>query len=82
MEAIQALQKAEAQAAWNLYVQETVRELYFCADPPCAVLVLECEDLSTAKAILAELPLVKQALIDFDYYTLAPFRQFEVLFSS
>src|SRR5262249_27692409 len=54
-----ALQKAETQKVWELYVANIVREIYFRSDRPGGVLVLECADAEEAKRHLGELPMAK-----------------------
>ncbi|MFC1791516.1 superoxide dismutase [Gemmatimonadota bacterium] len=73
--------KEEAAHAWDLYMKGTFREVYFRGDHPGAVLILECEDLREAEAVLASLPLVKANLIKFDLIPLKAFRPFELLFA-
>lgn len=73
------LQKEAAQA-WALYQSGILRELYFRDDRSEAVLVLECVDLKTAQETLATLPLVREGLICFDVFGLAPYPGWERLF--
>ena len=49
---------AEARQAWDLHQAGTIREVYFRADSPAAVLVLECADVVEAQTALASLPMV------------------------
>lgn len=72
--------RAEAQRAWELWQSGTVREIYFRADAPMAVLVLECPGVDEALAVLATLPLVREGLIDFDLVPLVPYPGFARLF--
>jgi muconolactone delta-isomerase len=72
--------KAEAQRAWDLYQNGTLRELYFRADRSEAVLVLECADINEAQQILASLPLVQAGLITFEVIPLIPYPGFARLF--
>ena len=73
--------KAEALRAWELYQSGVIRELYFRADKPCAVLVLECADIDEARGVLKTLPLVKEGLIEFEIIPLKAYPGFERLFS-
>jgi hypothetical protein len=70
----------EAKHAWRLYEQGIFRELYFRGDRPGAVIVMECSNVDEAKKIMADLPLVKEKLIEFDYIPLQPFAPFASLF--
>jgi muconolactone delta-isomerase len=73
--------KAEALRAWELYQSGVLRELYFRADWPGAVLVLECSDVPHAREVLATLPLVRERLIDFDVIPLVAYPGFARLFA-
>lgn len=73
--------QAEAARAWELHQAGVIRELYFRADRHTAVLVLECEDLQSAREILASLPLVAQGLITFELIPLMAYSGFERLFA-
>jgi len=73
--------KAEAAKAWELYQPGMVRELYFRADWPGAVLVLECTAVEEARGVLNSLPLVRERLVDFDIVPLVPYPGFARLFA-
>ena len=70
----------EAKRVWDLYQDGTIRELYFRADESASVLALECEDLDSAKAALASLPLVAAGLIEFEVLPLRAYPGFGRLF--
>jgi hypothetical protein len=72
--------QAEARGVWELYQSGVIRELYFRADRPEAVLVLECADVDAARQILASLPLVQAGLITFEVIPLIPYPGFARLF--
>jgi muconolactone delta-isomerase len=72
--------KAEAARAWELHQQGIIRELYFRADEPSAILILECPTVEEAQGVLSTLPLVKNKLIDFELIPLAPYPGFARLF--
>ena len=55
---------AEARVAWDLHQAGVIRELYFHADEPMAVLMLECADVAEAESALASLPMVAAGLIE------------------
>jgi muconolactone delta-isomerase len=74
--------REEAARAWALHQAGVIRELYFRADRPEAVLVLECTGVEEARAALASLPLVRAGLIDFELVPLAPYPGFVRLFGS
>ena len=73
--------KAEALRAWELHQAGVIRELYFRADRTEAILVLECEDVAAAEAVLATLPLVQAGLIAFELIPLRAFPGFARLFA-
>lgn len=64
---------AEARRVWALYLEGTLREIYFRADRSLAVLVLECADEAQARAALDSLPLVQAGLISFEVIPLVPY---------
>jgi muconolactone delta-isomerase len=71
---------AEARRAWEMHQAGVVRELYFRADEPTAVLVLECSDVAEAVAALASLPMVSAGLIEFEVLPLRAYPGFARLF--
>lgn len=75
-----ALLREEASRAWALHQEGAIRELYFRADRSEAVLVLEAADLAAAQAVLSELPLVRERLIDFELVPLSAYPGFARLF--
>jgi muconolactone delta-isomerase len=75
------LRPAEARRAWELYQQDVLREIYFRADRPNGVLVLEVPDLAAARDVIDSLPLVAAGLIDFDLVPLKPYPGFARLFA-
>jgi hypothetical protein len=71
---------AEARRAWQLHQADVIRELYFHAGRPTAVLVLECSALAEADAVLASLPMVSAGLIEFEVIPLRAYPGFARLF--
>ncbi len=80
-ERIQALQSSEVTMVWSMVREGFIREIYFDPARPCVVLILESESEEAARARLRDLPMVKDRQIDFDFYTLGPYRQLEHLFA-
>ena len=72
---------AEARRAWDLYQANVIREIYFRADRPNGVLMLEVPDLVAAREVIDSLPLVAAGLIDFDLVPLKPYPGFARLFA-
>ena len=81
-EAFEPYLKSEAARVWDLVQAEFIREVYFRQDRSDAVLVLECENITTAREILKSLPLVRVGLIEFDLIPLRPYPGFSRLFES
>ena len=75
-----ALAVDEAARVWALQCAGTIREIYFCAERPAAVVILECTDGDEARDILATLPMVEAGVLDFDILPLQPFDHYERLF--
>jgi muconolactone delta-isomerase len=73
---------AEARRAWELHQAGSIRQLFFRADEPAAVLLLECADAAEAQLILASLPLVRAGLIDFEVIPLTAYPGFARLLAS
>jgi hypothetical protein len=71
--------EAEARKAWELHQEGLIRELYFTEDH-CSVLILDAQDLSHAREIIEQLPLVQQKLIDFELHILNAYPGFQRLF--
>ena len=68
----------EAKVAYNMLLSDSLREIYFTENKN-AVLVLECENKSTAKQLLSRLPLVEKKIIDFEIMELQPYTGFSRL---
>ena len=56
----------EARHAWSLWKAGVIRECYLRTDRPGAALVLEMAGVEQAHAVLADLPLVRADLIEFE----------------
>ncbi len=80
VEQFQKYAEAEALMAWQLHQAGMIRELYFRADKEEAVLVLECDSVEEARAVLAALPFVKEQLITFELIPLRAYPGFARLF--
>lgn len=70
----------EAARVWALHCAGTIREIYFCAERPAAVAILECADSEEAREILATLPMVEAGVLEFDILPLQPFDHYQRLF--
>jgi muconolactone delta-isomerase len=80
-EKFQQYSRAEAFRAWELHQQGIIRELYFRADRSEAILVLECDNVESARQVLASLPLVENGLITFELIPLTAYPGFARLFA-
>jgi muconolactone delta-isomerase len=72
--------KAEARAAWELKMQDILRQIWFTPDHR-AVLMLECADEDNARRALSSLPLYQDGLIGFEIIPLLPYDGFARLFN-
>ena len=73
---LEGLLKDEAQHVFNLYLSDSLREIYFTENKN-AVLVLETEDKQAAIELLDALPLVKSGKIKFEVMELRPYTGYE-----
>jgi hypothetical protein len=64
----------EANHALGLYRDDIVHEIYSRSDGNGAVVVLECDDVTQAEGIRADLPLARAGLLSFDVYGVGPYR--------
>ncbi len=71
----------QARSVWERYESDQVREFYLRADHrPGVVLVLECDDVTEAERLVAELPVSEADLLDFEIIPLRPYVGFSELF--
>jgi hypothetical protein len=70
------LLKEEAYQVFNLYLSDTLREIYF-TENKTAVLILEAKNKKAAEKILNDLPLVKEKKIRFEIFELRPYTGYE-----
>ena len=73
--------QAEVRHTWESYKSGVVRDIYFRQDRPGVAIFLECSSVDEAKKVLADLPLVKAGLIDFEVIPLGAFVNWELLFA-
>jgi len=69
----------EARHAWSLSKAGVIRESYVRTDRPGAALVLEVTGIEDARVVLAELPLVRHGLIEFECLAVGAFMGFDAL---
>ena len=70
------LLKDEAQHVYNLYLSDSLREIYFTENKN-AILMMETEDKKAAIKLLDTLPLVKAGKIRFEVMELRPYTGYE-----
>lgn len=75
---LEDLLKDEALHVYNLYLSNSLREIYFTEDKN-AVLILETENMEIAIKLLDSLPLVKSGKIKFKIMELRPYTGYERL---
>ena len=73
--------QAEVRHTWEAYKSGVVRDIYFRQDRPGVAIFLECASLDEAKKVVADFPLVKAGLIDFEVIPLGAFANWELLFA-
>lgn len=74
--------RAEARQIWDLQQTGLIREAYYRADRPAAVLVLECASVDEAGALLDRLPFVREKLIAFEFIPIRAYPGFSRLFKT
>lgn len=70
------LLKVEALHIFQLYLSDSLREIYFTENKN-AILILETSDKESALTLLETLPLVKSGKIQFDIMELRPYTGYE-----
>lgn len=72
---------AEARHGWELYKNGIIRDIYFRQDRPGVVVIAEADSVEQAQEALAQFPLAKAGLIDWEIIPVGPFLNWEMLFS-
>jgi Ni,Fe-hydrogenase III component G len=70
------LLEQEAHHVFQLYLSDSLREIYFTEDNN-AVLILETKDKQSAKILLNTLPFVKSGKIRFEIMELKPYKGYQ-----
>ncbi|MBD2460268.1 hypothetical protein H6G89_04350 [Oscillatoria sp. FACHB-1407] len=73
--------KAEAEAVWQNYAADIVRSIHYIADMSGAVILCEADDLETMQAAVAQLPMAKANVLQFEILPLKPYTGLEALFA-
>ena len=82
MEMVELLTEPEARRVWDLYTAGVVRSVWYRADSPGAVLLLEAGDAEQARAAIASLPMVEAGLLQTELIPLAPYDGLQAIFRS
>lgn len=67
LETVQPYLKEEVSNVWRLWKAGIVRENYARADEPGVVIVFECDSVATAKRYVADFPLSRAGLLEWEY---------------
>jgi len=70
---VMKLVQEEVRVAVQLYLDGRIDQWYTRSDGRGAVLFLRCKTADEAKAVLADLPLVKAGYLDVEYIPVGPF---------
>ena len=81
-EQVMAVMPAEIQQTLQLYLGGKIREWYSRGDGRGVVFVVDVKDVTAAKAIMEELPLAKQDLMDHEYIAIGPLLPLRLLMAN
>lgn len=63
---------AEIRATVRLYLDGAIQQWYSRGDGKGVVLILDCKDTAEAHAVMDELPLSKESLMDHEFIPIGP----------
>ena len=81
-EQVMAVMPAEIQQTVQLYLEGKIREWYSRGDGRGVVFFVDVRDVAAAKAIMEDLPLAKQDLMDHDYIAIGPLLPLRLLLAN
>jgi len=81
-EQVMAVMPMEVRQTVQLYVGGKIREWFSRADGRGAIFLLDTRDVAEAHAIMEELPLAKQGLVDHDYIAVGPLLPLRLLLAA
>ncbi|MBW5440769.1 hypothetical protein FXB41_40330 [Bradyrhizobium canariense] len=81
-EQVVAVMPAEVRQTVQLYVGGKIREWFSRADGRGAVFLLDTRDVAEAHAIMDDLPLARQGLVDHEYIAVGPLLPLRLLLAS
>jgi hypothetical protein len=67
LETVQPYLREEVSNVWRLWKAGIVRENYARADEPGVVIVFECDTVDTARRYVADFPLSKAGLLEWEF---------------
>lgn len=79
---VMAVMPAEVRQTVQLYLTGKVREWYSRADGRGAVFLLDARDAAEAHAVMEDLPLAKQNLMDHQYIAVGPLMPLRLLLAN
>ena len=81
-EQVMAVMPAEIQQTVQLYLNGKIREWYSRGDGRGAVFLLDTKDVAEAEAIMEDLPLAKQNIMDHEYIAIGPLLPLRLLMAN
>lgn len=81
-EQVMAVMPAEIRETVQLYLKGKIRELYSRGDGRGAVFLLDVRDLGEAQALMKDLPLAKQNVMDHEYIAIGPLLPLRLLLAN
>ena len=82
METIEPYLRDEVANVWRLWKAGIVRENYARADQSGVVIVFECDDVDEAKRYVADFPLSRAGLLEWDFIPVSAPLPLEFIFDS
>jgi hypothetical protein len=81
-EQVMAVMPAEIRQTVQLYLNGKIREWYSRGDGRGAVFLMDTRDVAEAEAIMEDLPLAKQNLMDHEYIAVGPLLPLRLLMAN
>ena len=81
-EQVMAVMPAEIQQTVQLYLNGKIREWYSRGDGRGAVFLVDARDVAGAQAIMGDLPLARQDLMDHEYIAIGPLLPLRLLMAN
>lgn len=81
-EMIAPYQVPSAEALWNLYLGDTIREMYVRGDQRGIVFVAESADIAALTRAISEVPLVSAGIVSGEVVQLMPFPDLSLAFKA